>query len=55
MAGVIKVTDLLDGVAEKNLDIWNLLTNKGCFGQARPIIEKRANALLWRNTSHKRD
>lgn len=29
--GVIKVTDLLDGVAEKNLDIWNLLTNKGRF------------------------
>lgn len=28
---VIKVTDMLDGVAEKNLDIWNLLTNKGCF------------------------
>jgi N-acyl amino acid synthase of PEP-CTERM/exosortase system len=35
--GLIKVTDLLDGVAEKNLEIWNLLTNKGCFGQAKPI------------------
>jgi len=29
--GLIKVTDLLDGVAEKNLDIWNLLTNEGCY------------------------
>ena len=29
--GVIKVTDLLDGVAEKKLDIWNLLTHKGRF------------------------
>ena len=28
---VIKITDMLDGVAEKNLDIWNLLTNKGCY------------------------
>ena len=27
----IKITDMLDCVAEKNLDIWNLLTNKGCF------------------------
>jgi N-acyl amino acid synthase of PEP-CTERM/exosortase system len=25
----IKITDLLDCVAEKNLDIWNLLTNNG--------------------------
>ena len=31
---VIKVTDMLDSVAKKNLDIWNLLTNKGCFLQA---------------------
>lgn len=29
--GVIKISNMLDGVAEKNLDIWNLLTNKGCF------------------------
>ena len=26
---VIKITDLLDSVAEKNLNIWNLLTNNG--------------------------
>jgi len=32
---VIKITDLLGCVAEKNLDIWNLLTNKGCIYQAR--------------------
>jgi N-acyl amino acid synthase of PEP-CTERM/exosortase system len=32
----IKITDLLDCVAEKNLDIWNLLTNKGCFWEAKP-------------------
>lgn len=29
--GLIKVTDLLNGVAEKNMDIWNLLTNKGRY------------------------
>jgi N-acyl amino acid synthase of PEP-CTERM/exosortase system len=39
---VIKVTDMLDGVAEKNMDIWNFLTNKGAVWQPRPIIEKRA-------------
>jgi len=39
---VIKITDMLDCVAEKNLDIWNLLTNKGRFLQAKPIIEKLA-------------
>jgi len=33
---LIKVTDLLDGVAERNLDIWNFLTNTGCFGQTKP-------------------
>ncbi|WP_340121684.1 PEP-CTERM/exosortase system-associated acyltransferase [Methylobacter svalbardensis] len=38
---VIKITDLLDGVAEKNLDIWNLLTNKGCYLQAGSIVEKQ--------------
>jgi N-acyl amino acid synthase of PEP-CTERM/exosortase system len=31
---VIKITDLLDCVAKKNPDIWNLLTNKGCIWQA---------------------
>jgi len=36
---VIEITDLLDGVAKKNLDIWNLLTNKGCltFRQSKPV------------------
>ena len=28
----IKITDMLDCVAEKNLDIWKLLTNKGRYG-----------------------
>jgi N-acyl amino acid synthase of PEP-CTERM/exosortase system len=28
---IIKATDMDDNVAEKNLDIWNLLTNKGCY------------------------
>jgi N-acyl amino acid synthase of PEP-CTERM/exosortase system len=27
----IKITDLLDGVAEKNADYWNMLTNNGQF------------------------
>ncbi len=27
----IKITDLLDCVAKKNMDIWNLLTNRGKF------------------------
>ena len=30
---LIKVTDLLDGVAEKNQDIWNFLTDNGCLLQ----------------------
>lgn len=29
--GLIKVSDLLDGVAAKNKGVWNLLTNKGCY------------------------
>ena len=45
---LIKGTDMLNRLAEKNMDIWNLLTNKGCFLQAKPIIEKPAT--LWRNT-----
>ncbi|MDD5320285.1 MAG: PEP-CTERM/exosortase system-associated acyltransferase [Methylococcales bacterium] len=49
---LINVTDLLDGVAEKNMDIWNFLTNNGCFGQARPIIEKRP-APMAQNKSRK--
>jgi len=36
---MIKITDLLDCVAKKNPNILNFLTNKGCFLQARPIIE----------------
>jgi N-acyl amino acid synthase of PEP-CTERM/exosortase system len=36
LPGLIKATDLLDGVAEKNLDIWNFLTNNECFEQAKP-------------------
>ena len=38
---LIEVADMLDCVAEKNLDIWNLLTNEGCISQANPIVEKR--------------
>ncbi|MGZ5018460.1 MAG: PEP-CTERM/exosortase system-associated acyltransferase [Methylobacter sp.] len=34
---VIKVTDMLDCVAEKKPDIWNLLTNKGRFLQTKPM------------------
>ena len=33
---LITVTDLLDGVAERNLDIWNFLSNLGFIGQAIP-------------------
>lgn len=44
LPAVIKITDMLDCVAGKNLDIWNLLTNKGCFSPARPI-EKLGNTL----------
>ena len=29
--GLIKISDLLNGVAEKNLEVWNLLTNKGRY------------------------
>jgi N-acyl amino acid synthase of PEP-CTERM/exosortase system len=28
---MIKAMDMYDNVAEKNLDIWDLLTNKGCY------------------------
>lgn len=28
---VIKIADMLDCIAEKNLDLWNLLTNEGNF------------------------
>jgi N-acyl amino acid synthase of PEP-CTERM/exosortase system len=39
---VIKIADMLDYVAEKKPDIWNLLTNKGRFLQAQSFIENRA-------------
>jgi N-acyl amino acid synthase of PEP-CTERM/exosortase system len=43
---VIKVTDMLDRVAEKNLDIWNLLTNRGCFLQTGAIFEKQSAPVV---------
>jgi N-acyl amino acid synthase of PEP-CTERM/exosortase system len=33
---MIKITDLLKCIAEKNMDVWNLLTNKGYYLQNRP-------------------
>jgi len=30
---VIKVSDLLDGVAKKNPSLWDMMTNKGQFGK----------------------
>jgi N-acyl amino acid synthase of PEP-CTERM/exosortase system len=42
---VIKISDMLDGIAEKNLDIWNFITNNGCFWQAKPAIEKQATPM----------
>jgi len=44
---VIKVTDMLDSVAKKNLDIWNLLTDRGCFLQVR---YQEASQPLKRNS-----
>jgi len=32
---VVKITDMLDSVAKKKPDIWNLLTNKGSLGQPK--------------------
>jgi N-acyl amino acid synthase of PEP-CTERM/exosortase system len=37
---VIKISDMLDSVAEKNLEIWNLITNNGCFVRAKERIKK---------------
>ncbi|MDD1642791.1 MAG: PEP-CTERM/exosortase system-associated acyltransferase [Methylococcaceae bacterium] len=42
---VIKVDDLLDSVAEKNLDYWNMLTNRGNNWQAKPN-EKRVSYIM---------
>ena len=36
----IKITDMLDNVAEKKPDIWNLLTNKGCYW---PSVKNHVN------------
>jgi N-acyl amino acid synthase of PEP-CTERM/exosortase system len=30
---MIKVSDLLDGVAKKDLSLWDMMTNKGRVGQ----------------------
>ena len=38
---------MLNSVAEQNLDIWNLLTNKGCYLQASPIVEKQVTCLRY--------
>jgi len=40
---VIKVADMVDSVAEKNLDIWDLLTNKGAFLQTEPSTTVELN------------
>lgn len=37
---LIKGTDMLDHLAEKKPDIWDLLTNKGCF--CKPILLSRS-------------
>jgi len=37
---IIKAKDMNDNVAEKNLDIWNLLTNKGCYW---PSVKNQVN------------
>jgi N-acyl amino acid synthase of PEP-CTERM/exosortase system len=34
---MLKATDLQDNVTEKNMDIWDLLTNKGSFWQAKSL------------------
>ncbi|WP_432743612.1 PEP-CTERM/exosortase system-associated acyltransferase [Methylobacter sp. G7] len=49
---VIKITDLLDCVAEKKPNIWNFLTNEGSFGQTRPIEKpsKAARSNSWVGT-----
>ena len=40
---VIKVADMVDSVAEKNLDIWDLLTNKCAFLQTEPSTTVELN------------
>jgi N-acyl amino acid synthase of PEP-CTERM/exosortase system len=35
----IKITDLLDGVAEKNQDMWDFLTNKGTLIAGQSLIK----------------
>ena len=50
---VIKVTDMLDRVAEKNPDIWNLLTNRGCFLQTGPINKIERSPAVVQHTIRK--
>ncbi len=43
---VIKITDLIDSVAEKDPDIWDLLTNKGTIWQTKPFIDELSTTLV---------
>jgi len=46
---MIKITDLLNCIAEKNLDVWDLLTDKGHYLQTRPqeaSQPSKCNSLL---------
>ncbi len=47
---LIKGTEMLDLLAKKNPDIWNLLTNKGRFLLAGPILENRVTAKTERKS-----
>lgn len=47
---VIKVSDLLDGVAKKDLEIWDMLTNKGRFWPTK-LIDKRVGQSANQHTS----
>ncbi|UOA09069.1 PEP-CTERM/exosortase system-associated acyltransferase [Methylobacter sp. S3L5C] len=38
---VIKVSEMIDCVAEKNPNIWNLLTNNGAFSQTKHICAQQ--------------
>ena len=53
LPAVIKIADMLDRVAEKNMDIWDLLTNKGRFFQAMPRIANK-NLMTAELTHHNR-
>ena len=43
---VIKITDLIDSVAEKDPDIWDLLNNKGTIWQTKPFIDELSTTLV---------